>query len=613
MKEAKLKCAVLYGMGIGMGAISIYGCYPMGIAYFAAMTMATSGWYLIFPMILFGMVLVAPMIEVAKYGVAMILFVMLTGMVEGQKGVCSKGTMTFLCAASLLAMNVTRYFLTFGSRTSLYMGIAESVFAGSVTVILYQIIQWFLNEKEPDKEKQILVGAPGREKLKESAEVLEKLSACFETMPNKKDVLTKQDMEEMFSELSGEFCHSCEKCKECWQKHYHDTYTNTYNLFQEIETHGEIISQENQAALAGQCIHYKNLVWEIKRIFEKTKSNLLWYNRVIENRTAVAVQLNEMAKMIVNVAEDIYEAEDVTENIGDSIKKKLKNNHIIVKKITAVEKKGRQELYITMKTDWKRCISVREIAGYISEVCKKRMVADKNSKMLLYSEDSTIRFVEDTNYKVLYGVSRTAKAGEQVSGDNFSFYFHENGQMTASLSDGMGTGIRACKESELVIELLERFLEAGFCKETALRMMNSTMVMNSQNGQYSTIDMAEVDLHTGICEFVKLGASYTFIKRENIVECIQIESLPLGMFHQDEFECITKKLYDGDYVIMVSDGVLTPIPDDLQIPMIEEIIAQTDCVNPKEMANVIMEKMLSECMFEPMDDMTVLVFGVWKK
>ena len=30
------------------------------------------------------------------------------------------------------------------------------------------------------------------------------------------------------------------------------------------------------------------------------------------------------------------------------------------------------------------------------------------------------------------------------------------------LSDGMGSGSAACKESEMVLDLVERFLEAGF-------------------------------------------------------------------------------------------------------------------------------------------------------
>ena len=41
----------------------------------------------------------------------------------------------------------------------------------------------------------------------------------------------------------------------------------------------------------------------------------------------------------------------------------------------------------------------------------------------------------------------------------------------------MGSGIAAYRESELVIDLLEQFLEAGFSKETAVRMINSALLV----------------------------------------------------------------------------------------------------------------------------------------
>ena len=44
----------------------------------------------------------------------------------------------------------------------------------------------------------------------------------------------------------------------------------------------------------------------------------------------------------------------------------------------------------------------------------------------------------------------------------------------------MGSGSAACKESEMVLDLVERFLEAGFSVETAIRMMNSAMVIEGR-------------------------------------------------------------------------------------------------------------------------------------
>ena len=205
------------------------------------------------------------------------------------------------------------------------------------------------------------------------------------------------------------------------------------------------------------------------------------------------------------------------------------------------------------------------------------------------------------------------KDGAVVSGDNFSFLNLENGQMVMSLSDGMGSGMEACKESETVIELIEKFLEAGFSKETAIRMMNSAMVIHGEEDVFSTIDMAAVNLYDGSAEFYKVGAAATFIKRKDGVECLLSTSLPVGVSNKMEVDGIKKQLEDGEILVMVSDGVL----EYLQVPKPEEtlggIIEALDTNNPGKLAKGILERVLLYTGGKVMDDMTVLTAGIWEK
>ena len=46
------------------------------------------------------------------------------------------------------------------------------------------------------------------------------------------------------------------------------------------------------------------------------------------------------------------------------------------------------------------------------------------------------------------------------------------------LSDGMGSGIEACRESESIVDTLEQLVEAGFSGETAAKMVNSVLNLN---------------------------------------------------------------------------------------------------------------------------------------
>ena len=168
------------------------------------------------------------------------------------------------------------------------------------------------------------------------------------------------------------------------------------------------------------------------------------------------------------------------------------------------------------------------------------------------------------------------------------------------------------KYSEMVIDLLEQFLEAGFSKETAVRMINSALIVRSDAQVFSTIDISSLDLYTGICEFLKVGASTTFIRRENWVETISSTSLPAGVFHKLEPDCPSRKLYDGDMVIMVTDGVLDALPAAHQEKLMKDIILEHDTGNPSELVAYILARVRQYREKEPADDMTVLVMGLVK-
>ena len=77
---------------------------------------------------------------------------------------------------------------------------------------------------------------------------------------------------------------------------------------------------------------------------------------------------------------------------------------------------------------------------------------------------------------------------------------------------------------------------------------------------FSSVDVCSLDLYSGICEFVKAGAATTFIRRSNWVETITSTSMAAGLVQQLDFEKTSKKLYDGDYLVMVTDGVLDALP-----------------------------------------------------
>ena len=608
MKLYRFKIFFIHLLAVAAGYCSILECYPFAVAFFAAAYLEDRYRYSVFTMVLIGMFFSADFNQIVRYGISMLIVLLLSGLLEKKKTWHNRWTQGIVAGVSLLIM-------TYVQRGNLILGAGEAVLICSLTVLFDLLLREFLGS---DREAQPeIIHGPGKMKLMESAEVFDRLASCFEQMPTYQETFSSQDRERMSRQMNRDFCVKCSKRMECWKQNYYDTVTTTSELFALYENNGALTIQDVRGRMSAQCIRLHGYLNEMKVVFEKARTNLFWYNRLIENRAAVAGQLNEMAQMMNLVAEDIYDNAKPEAQLEDQINRVLKGQHIAVRKTSLTKKKsGRREIYITMRTKGGRCIATREIARHLSEVVGVRMAPHPHAKRVLGVEDATIVFVEDTMFRVMQGTAKAVKPGAQLSGDNETFLITENGQAVGCISDGMGSGIQACQESEQVIELLERFLEAGFGNDTAVRMINSTMLLADGEPNCSTIDVCSVDLFTGECEFLKLGATTSFVRHEGWVEVLHSEGLPVGVLHQSEYQKNKVALTDSEYVILVSDGVLEALgggDHDMAETMLEDMILKQICVNPKEMANKLLSQALAVCKYNPPDDMTVMVLGIWKK
>ena len=92
---------------------------------------------------------------------------------------------------------------------------------------------------------------------------------------------------------------------------------------------------------------------------------------------------------------------------------------------------------------------------------------------------------------------------------------------------------------------------------------------------------------------------------------LSTQSFPLGVFGQLEPETLYRTLQNGDYVIMLSDGVLDALSQGIGEEVLPEIIGKMDYSNPNEIANQILTYCLAQSKGQIRDDMTVLVTGMW--
>ena len=205
---------------------------------------------------------------------------------------------------------------------------------------------------------------------------------------------------------------------------------------------------------------------EYQESFEQLSISFCMESRLTENRLAAAGQLQEMSGILTRTMERIYSTREDFQ-LEQEIGKRLRLLGVQVHKVFFYNPQGRKcQVYVTMNTRRKICVASRKIASVLSELCECEMMPARDSRSFVSQERVTILFVESVAYNVLYGVKKATRQDEAVSGDNFSVFWLPEGQFYAGLSDGMGSGVQACAQSELFLDLLEQFLEAGMIRET---------------------------------------------------------------------------------------------------------------------------------------------------
>lgn len=345
----------------------------------------------------------------------------------------------------------------------------------------------------------------------------------------------------------------------------------------------------------------------------KDRQTILWKKRLMENRELFADNLREMAGIMGQVAGKDVRAVWFPEKKKKQIIHMLEEEGLYVQDIYWLENPlEKDKLAIRVKCRKNHQCTSEELSGYLSVLLDRHLQASHGSPFFLPQEYMTIYFEEEAKMTVLSGYAKAVKETEKVSGDNYSFFETKSGYYMAILSDGMGSGEKACADSEVVVDMAEKLMDAGFSMEMTVQMINDALLAGAENMNMSTLDLCGVDLYEGIATFAKIGSSCTFIKSDGNVEKLSSSTLPLGIFHKQEVELIRREIHEGDYIVMLSDGVMDCIVEEKGERFMKELIADIKFERPNEIAGCIMKYVLNLSRGRIRDDMTVLVMGFWE-
>ncbi len=452
------------------------------------------------------------------------------------------------------------------------------------------------------------------EKLSDFSQTFTELSVTFENMAERVEAFGQDDLSKLIEKMAEGVCSDCGMRRNCWQTNFYNTYQGMTDLLLLIETRAELDQRSLPEQIRKRCVKAREVIEKMITLHEYSRLNMIWKKKLLEGKELVGEQLKGMANGIQSLAEEVNSEILFDTELEDNIYVELDKAGLSVNRLlVSTNEKGKLEITIERRPCYGRQDCVERYVPVISKALGYQLTKKIHRCSNPHSKGTcSFTLVEANRFAAITKVARATNEGNLLSGDSYSFMNIKNNEFLIALSDGMGTGEKAHLQSSATIAMLEKMIEAGFRQEMTIKTINSMLMLKSSEEIFSTIDMTMIDLHEGRADFTKIGSAPGYIKRnDGEVEIINPSSLPIGILSEIEVEKNYRDLNEGDFIVMISDGILEVNKAGGE-DWVLNYLNQSTTRNPQELADRILYQALQYTGNEPKDDMTVLVTKIWK-
>ena len=401
----------------------------------------------------------------------------------------------------------------------------------------------------------------------------------------------------IFDETADRICIKCNRFSDCWQKNFNDTYKYMFQILDTTEKTGECTLQNAPVVFTQKCISCELFLNEFNHVYEMKKQALIQKGENKISTGLVSNQYTEISRIISELSEEIKDSFIFDEQMEKRIISLCSKEAVFIRDINVIKNKdGYYEVFFAPGID-SGSEKIEEIASEALGMKMKRVYC-KNKAL--------IKLAADNVYRINAAVFQKEKDSEPVSGDTVIHFETDKNKYYIILCDGMGSGYDASRESRMCAELLSGFLKAGFSKNVAINLINSTLALKMDREGFSTIDLCEIDLRTGKTVFVKIGGAQSYVRLDDNVVTVNAKTLPAGILENVDIENTEKILCENDMIVMVSDGVSETGYGTMRGEWVKRLM-MCEGVSNEELAKSIVNSARKKIYPRTPDDMTAVV------
>lgn len=415
------------------------------------------------------------------------------------------------------------------------------------------------------------------------------------------EFVNDNDIARVFDRAADAACMRCKRRDECWVKNYMETLDALNQATAAMTERGLLEAEDIPEWFRDKCTGLAAFVAAVNAELRASAGRRQFRARMEESRSAAWSQYEDFAEILIDVARELGSLNGADPLAERRLMRYLRSQDIEADAAVFRDSTGRLRAVVE--------------SGKLSALTSDPAYLDKLSAVLGVrlcrpnsSAEGRLTLLEAEPLAVSVGIAAMKKKGENVSGDRGTYFKTDAGVLCVILSDGMGTGEDAAAESVEAVEILERFLRSGVEPATAMKILNSVMLLrNGDEWGFATVDLMCVDLFTGETSFYKYGAAPSYVRTGKSVRRVTGESLAAGLMSGEGAapDVVRMRLKPGSVAVIASDGVITG-EDDAWLR--EQLRDEPDDKDMKSLAREVLRKAADE--YGAGDDMTVLAVRV---
>lgn len=440
-------------------------------------------------------------------------------------------------------------------------------------------------------------------RFNELSEVFGEMDIVFRSLV--KNGLNTEDAKKMITyEIKEKVCADCKEKNRCHRQFATETDGIFGDMVSSSLERGKTTLLDIPPFLTARCKRLNSLVGSINGLCDQYKNYAGIMNNLDTSKVLIAEQLGGVAKIMKSLSKEVGNNVTFDTEKEEKIISECEYYDILCNDVVIYEQ-STDVVSATVIVQEKDARDER-IPKIVSKICENKMQVSSISPSLR-SGWSNLTLTTASKYDIIFGASQSKKATSKVSGDCYSLIRIESDKFLLAVCDGMGSGEKAQKASNLAIGLVENFYKAGFDNDIILSSVNKLLTL-TKDDTYSALDMCIIDLRKGVSDFIKLASPISFIKHNEMTTIVESGSLPLGIVQ--EIKPMVKKqvLTSGDLIILCSDGIVDSFSSEDEMQIFINNIKET---NPQSVADIILERAKDNYCDVPKDDMTVLVAKIF--